>query len=517
MGRSDDTDGTERRQSPLFAGRYRLLSRIGRGGMGAVHRAIHEATDRPVAIKLLHPELAEDSSARERFKREAKAPAAIDHPAIVDVLDAGVHEGVPFIAMELLEGTSLRAALRSNEMTVGRALQHVADVLEPLAAAHASGFVHRDLKPSNVFVGVDGAIKLLDFGISRRAVHTAVTKTGALLGTIRYVSPEQVRAPRSVGPTADVWSVGVMLYEIVAGNAPFRGEPARLLRAAASEPHLPLREVTAKVSAPFAALVDDCLAKDPARRPADAGQVLTRLRAAMGQMDDLLAQPVLLGEPATEIGRTRAVGGQDSCAVEESEEPSLHRRNTALETATALVTREDGTDVTAPKTVTAPRLAESTGLETRTLETQNLVAQNLAAPRRSGLSPWLLALVAAVTLAIGAALGFALTSSSDREGGDRWSFHHASRRPRSLQPRRSQPSRRRPRRPSPRRPRLPTTSRLRPAAGLRFAMERTAPRSCIDYDRHPRCVVCAGSHRRVTRRSRRRPVGLDRARCSAPG
>jgi Protein kinase domain/PEGA domain len=205
-------------------GRYVITGRIGRGGMGMVYRGLDEALEREVAVKTLTAEGA-DSESRRRFEVEAKAAARLQHPNIVTVYELGEDRGVQFIAMELLPGVDLEALLRSGEeIPLAEKLDVVAQICRGLAYAHEHGIVHRDIKPSNVRLLEDGTAKIMDFGIAKLG-GTHLTKTGMMVGTVHYMSPEQVRG-KPLDGRSDVFSVGVILYELLAGQRPFRGDGA---------------------------------------------------------------------------------------------------------------------------------------------------------------------------------------------------------------------------------------------------------------------------------------------------
>ena len=217
------------------AGRYELKRLLGEGGMGAVYDAEHAVTRRHVAVKLLHDGSRWDRGSVERFLREAQIAAAIRHPGIIDVLDAGTDaSGAPFLVFEMLEGYSVADLLDTQPRPpVALTLGIAREMLDALAAAHAQRIYHRDIKPENVFLATDGrgqtVVKLLDFGISKAAENVGLgrhtqTRTGVLMGTPAYMSPEQVRGQSDVDARSDVWSVGVMLYEMLAGELPFRAE-----------------------------------------------------------------------------------------------------------------------------------------------------------------------------------------------------------------------------------------------------------------------------------------------------
>ena len=294
-----------------FVGPWELLELVGRGGMGAVFRAKHRVTQREAAVKLLDPSHFEaDPHATERFVREVSAPARIKHPGIVEVLDAGRNPevGTHYVVMELLVGDDLRRLIDRGGLDVERALAIVLSLLDPLAAAHRAGLVHRDLKPENTFLVTtpDGrsVVKLLDFGIARDLGGPGATATQTSMGTPYYMAPEQMRSARHATPSADVWSVGVMLFEMLAGARPFQGDsyPAIVL-AVATEPPPAMPE---RVPAPVREVVRRCLEKDPTKRPAEAAALRSELLAALGRPSapsgiDALAETAR-PEPAAPLG-----------------------------------------------------------------------------------------------------------------------------------------------------------------------------------------------------------------------
>lgn len=220
-------------QGMLVADRYELVREIGVGGMGAVYEAVDTRLERPIALKFLDPTLVMDEEHVVRFHREALAAGRIGHPNICDVRDRGVtEEGLHFIAMELLEGSTFFELIRSEgPLAPHRVIPIVLEVLSALSAAHRAGIVHRDLKPENIFLlrSAQGAeqVKLLDFGVSRfldDATTLRLTKSGKVLGTPLYVSPEQALAHKDIDHRADLWGVGVLLYEALTGQAPFKAK-----------------------------------------------------------------------------------------------------------------------------------------------------------------------------------------------------------------------------------------------------------------------------------------------------
>src|SRR5262249_27362737 len=212
---------------------YRIISLLGKGGMGEVYRARDKRLDREVAVKVLPVEFSRDPDRLRRFEREARATSALNHPNILTIYDFGSHEGAPYIVAELLEGEGLRAVLGRGAIPLSRALDYAQQIATGLAAAHSSGIIHRDLKPENIFVTTDSFVKVLDFGLaklrppetvpdSKAPTQRNATAPGTVMGTASYMSPEQARGQK-VDARSDIFSLGVVLYELVAGRAPFGG------------------------------------------------------------------------------------------------------------------------------------------------------------------------------------------------------------------------------------------------------------------------------------------------------
>ena len=250
--------------------RYELGRRIGRGGMAEVFVARDKLLDRPVAVKILFAEYAKDPLFVERFRREAMSAASLNHPNIVAVFDWGQVDSTYYIAMEYVQGRTLADILQKHErLTVLQACDIVLDIASALGEAHKAGVVHRDIKPANVIVSATGHVKVADFGIARAigaAVEQGLTQTGAVMGTATYFSPEQAQGGQP-DPRSDLYSLGVILYEMLAGTPPFTGENA--IAIAYKQVHdapVPLRAKNPEISPAFSAIVMKCLAKDPARR-----------------------------------------------------------------------------------------------------------------------------------------------------------------------------------------------------------------------------------------------------------
>ncbi|MDB4931565.1 MAG: Adenylate cyclase, partial [Myxococcaceae bacterium] len=271
----------------LIADRFVLERLAAAGGMGSVYRAHDRATGETVAVKLI----AEGAHYDLRFEREAALLASFTHPAIVRYVSHGrTGTGRRFLAMEWLEGVDLAEALHDRALPMADGVRLVARVAEALGHAHARAVVHRDVKPSNLFLvgGEAGAAKVIDFGIARADAAGSVTRTGAILGTPGYLAPEQARGGAEVGPASDVFSLGCVLYEVLAGHPPFRGDHfVAVLAKILAEEATPLRDLRPDVPAELDALVARMLAKDPARRPPDGAAVA----AALWPLVDAAAGP----------------------------------------------------------------------------------------------------------------------------------------------------------------------------------------------------------------------------------
>ncbi|MGN9759312.1 protein kinase domain-containing protein [Streptomyces sp. SD31] len=277
----------------LIADRYRLLAKLGHGGMGTVWRAKDETVDREVAVKEPrvpdHLPERERANAFERMRREARAAARLDHPAVVNVHDVAVVDGRPWIVMELVQGRSLGAALQEGTLGARDTARIGLEVLGALEAAHAAGILHRDVKPDNVLLGRHDRVVLTDFGIAQIEGETNLTDTGGFVGSPEYIAPERVLGQRP-GPASDLWSLGVVLYAASEGVSPFRrsNTPATLQSVLNATPAPP-----ASAQGPLADAINGLLQKDPARRP-NAAQT----RALLEQVANPPA-PV----PATQVVR----------------------------------------------------------------------------------------------------------------------------------------------------------------------------------------------------------------------
>jgi tetratricopeptide (TPR) repeat protein len=260
---------------------YEVKALLGRGGMGIVYKARHLPLNRFIALKMLIAGAYAGSRERSRFQREAEAVASLRHPNIVQVYDVGDHEGRPFFTMELLEGGSLTQALAGTPQPAGQAAALLATLAGAMQVAHQGGIVHRDLKPANILLTADGTPKIADFGLARYFnEEPALTLNGARVGTPSYMAPEQVIGKAgTIGPAADIYSLGVLLYEMLTGRPPFRGDmAAETERQVIAEEPVPPSRLNAKVPRDLETICLKCLHKAPQRRYADAGALAEDVR-----------------------------------------------------------------------------------------------------------------------------------------------------------------------------------------------------------------------------------------------
>jgi len=263
----------------VFAGKYKILGEIGRGGMGIVLKAEDTKLKRTVALKFLPAELTRSREAKERFIREAQAAAALDHPNICVVHEADECEGQAYIAMAHIEGESLRTRINKGPLNADEALGIAIQVAEGLEEAHKKGIVHRDIKSGNIMVTAAGQAKIMDFGLAKVVGESLITREAKTMGTLAYMSPEQAKG-EAVDHRTDIWSLGVVLYEMLTGGLPFGGEQeASLLYSIVHEPHPPMRKIEPKISAGLEQVVEKALVKNPADRYQTMGEFLEDLRA----------------------------------------------------------------------------------------------------------------------------------------------------------------------------------------------------------------------------------------------
>jgi len=297
---------------------YRIVSKIGAGGMGEVYRALDSRLNREVAIKMLPVEFASDAERLRRFEQEARATSALNHPNILTIYDIGKYEDAPFIVAELLEGEELRAQLDEGPLSVRQAMDYAQQITSGLASAHEKGITHRDLKPENLFVTKDGRVKILDFGLAKlklqklaESVDTAAptdvrqTEAGMVMGTVGYMSPEQVRGG-DVDHRSDLFSFGLILYEMLRGERAFRRETIAETMTAILRDEVPdLAEADAKISPQLEKIVRRCLEKKPERRFQSTSDLCFALAALSSPSGSRMEIPVAAS--AVETHRYRAL------------------------------------------------------------------------------------------------------------------------------------------------------------------------------------------------------------------
>jgi hypothetical protein len=295
----------------LIADRYELKETVGSGGMSTVYCAFDTLLERHVALKILHEQFGADEEHVERFRREARAVAQLSHPSVVTVIDRGEEDGKQFIVFELVDGENLKELVeRAGPLPIRRVLELGLEVGRALAFAHAQGLVHRDVKPQNVLLNGDGLAKVTDFGIVRSLDAVGgQTETGTVLGTSHYIAPEQARGER-VDALTDVYSFGVVLYELLAGDVPFPGDSFLMVAMKhVNEPVPNVLERRADTPLRLASLVERCMAKVPAERPASMDDVVSELEAVRGELDgraDGEATMIVKPKAAPKRTRTRA-------------------------------------------------------------------------------------------------------------------------------------------------------------------------------------------------------------------
>ncbi|MDC7121783.1 Stk1 family PASTA domain-containing Ser/Thr kinase [Cellulomonas fimi] len=274
----------------LVDGRYEIVSRIARGGMATVYLAVDRRLDRDVALKVMHPHLAEGTSGADfvaRFRREARTAARLTHPGLVGVFDQGLDGETSYLTMEYVDGSNLRRRIaEQGALTVGDALRVTESVLDALAAAHRAGLVHRDIKPENVLLASDERVKLADFGLARAVTEVTSTTTGTVLGTVAYLAPELVVRGASDART-DVYACGILLYEMLVGAQPFTGETPIQVAFQHVNNDIPApSDTVAWLPAEIDELVGALAARSPEDRPLDAAAALALVRRTRGSLDD---------------------------------------------------------------------------------------------------------------------------------------------------------------------------------------------------------------------------------------
>src|SRR5918998_1676709 len=294
----------------LISERYRLEEKIGSGGMSSVYRAFDPTLERWVAIKLMHRDISGDPDQLERFRREARAVAQLNHPHVVTVIDAGEDDGAPYIVFEFVEGETLKDRIRRNgRLPVAEALAYAIEIARALGAAHERQIVHRDVKPQNVLIDEEGAAKVTDFGIARTLHQDGLTADGRVLGTTDYVSPEQALG-HAVSGQSDLYSLGIVLFEMLTGDVPFKGENQIAVAMKHVREQLPDVQIRRpEVSAALAAVLDRATDKELDRRYRDA-------RAMIAELEDVLA---------IETARTGQVTGEATTVLRSLPETTRRR------------------------------------------------------------------------------------------------------------------------------------------------------------------------------------------------
>ncbi|OVE79941.1 hypothetical protein BVY01_01175, partial [bacterium I07] len=255
---------------------FKILEKLGEGGMGVVYKAHDTVLDRSVALKFLPSHLIQDEESKIRLKNEAKAASSLDHPNICTIHEIGEHEGQPYIAFALVEGDTLEVRLSAGPLPLGQAIEIAKQISKGLSVAHEKSIVHRDLKPANIMIDKHGIVKIMDFGLARRTGATKVTKTGSTLGTLAYMSPEQVRGEEIDG-RADLWSLGAILIEMVTGEKPFQADyDASLMYEILNEAPKGLSTIH-EISSPLFKIVDGLLERDVRNRITSASELNRRL------------------------------------------------------------------------------------------------------------------------------------------------------------------------------------------------------------------------------------------------
>jgi serine/threonine-protein kinase len=333
--------------------RYEIHKRVGRGGMADVFLARDRLLDRQVAIKVLFPEFAVDPNFVERFRREAQAAANLSHPNIVNVYDWGKYEGTYFIAMEYVQGRTLAEILKTNRrLTPKQAAEIASEVAAALGFAHEAGLAHRDIKPANILIGTNGQVKVADFGIARAmnsSTESNLTQVGSVMGTASYFSPEQAQGAQP-DPRSDLYSLGIVMYEMVAGKPPFTGEnPVAIAYKQVHDQPTPLNKIIDGIPRPFEAIVAKLLAKDPKLRYSSAHALRDDLRRFRNgeQVQALVAAAARPGgTPTGGIPRTAAMAGAATTVVQPAERAPTHSHPQIAGAPTATVPRQPAPDLT---------------------------------------------------------------------------------------------------------------------------------------------------------------------------
>lgn len=316
-------------QVSVLDGRYELVDKLGHGGMGTVHRGVDRRLRRTVAVKLLSPALAHDPQARARFRREAHAAAALNHPAVATIHDVGEEphpDGPrPYLVMEYVQGPTLADVLREGPLPVADAVHAACAVLEALRHSHECGIVHRDIKPSNIMLTGPGTVKVLDFGIAKAFTEgaTRITVSGAAIGTPAYLSPEQISGVE-VDHRADLYAMGCLLHELLTGRPPFLGEsPFAVMHHHLYTDPEPVTRLRPQIPPAVEIAILRALRKDPAERFADARQMHAALTDALAQAAMPTAQATTPPPPATQHGGQAILQGKPRVSLRPSTDRAI--------------------------------------------------------------------------------------------------------------------------------------------------------------------------------------------------
>ena len=319
----------------LLGGRYQVLDRIGTGGMATVYRGLDEVLGRTVAIKTMLPQYANDPSFAARFKQEAQAAAALQSPYIVSVYDWGKDADTYYIVMEYLRGTDLKSGIRKHgALDCKKVAQIGSQIAQALSVAHKHDIIHRDIKPQNIMVQPDGNIKVMDFGIAR-AKNSHLTQDNSVLGTAHYVSPEQTQG-KELGPTTDIYSLGIVMYEAATGQVPFQGDDAiSVALKQVNEQPKPPSEVNSAVDPQLEAIILKCMQKNPADRFQTADELYRTLRDYLaGRMQAVNAAAAVVPVPVTgKLDRATAPLGSGTASMPRIERPTRYRGQSATQQA----------------------------------------------------------------------------------------------------------------------------------------------------------------------------------------
>jgi len=287
-------------QAGQVVGEYKIDHALGQGGLGAVYKATHVISQRSDAMKVMLPELTGTPDMAERFRREIQMLATLNHPNISCLHNAFYHEDKLIMIMELVDGEDLRSLSRRSRIDMASLLGYFEQVLQALEYAHGRGIVHRDIKPANIMVSTSGTVKVLDFGIAIAERSTELTATGAIIGSPTHMSPEQIRGERATAQS-DIYSLGVTLYELIAGQPPIQGASSfELMMAHMNEVPTPLSELRADVPANLSDTVAKSLEKEPAKRFATAAEFLEAIRSVRSPaLSATTAKPALSWQRAS--------------------------------------------------------------------------------------------------------------------------------------------------------------------------------------------------------------------------